>query len=605
MQITELVADGLKRSYACTLAAAELAEPYEARLAEIAKTMSGPGLRPGTMPMTVVKQRFGAAVLGEVLEDVVAHAKRRLVEQYDLRPAVPPSAEIVHFAEGSDLEFRVHLEVLPEIPIPRFSDIVLEQLRAEPTDEAVEQALAARAMRHGALVQVDPRPAALGDILVCDLVGRVPGNLLINGAGIGSATGTPGVVPREWSVHLPEGLHEAITATGVERGLPWFDLAVTGTTRAGGTALMFPGGPQSVTARAGSVMTVMFSARVAKGALPDGATARFGFNLRSKNDFIGPLRAPAALMGADRASMTLPDDPAVAYARPVFELVLPAGATADFTLRVGPARAHAGNEEPPGAVMPGASARDMEIEVGGRGFIRGFADQLEGLAPGDSRDVEIVFPPDYAAAHLAGAHVRFAVTAKALKVRRPHALDDALARLFGAASLDDLRLAVRNALRNDYAALSRRRLKAELLERLSDVARFPVPRGLLDAQRTRSPARGGPPQEPTRDEPAQALTASQRALAERRIRLGLLLTEIGQTCAVAVDPQDMDRAIQQEARRYAGQEEQVLEFFRLNPTAGEGLHRQLLQERVIDFVLDRVTLETRDVTAKELEAMAP
>jgi hypothetical protein len=375
--------------------------------------------------------------------------------------------------------------------------------------------------------------------------------------------------------------------------LPWFSLAVSGLAREGGAALLFPTWQRGVTAAPRQVVTFRIGVRLVAGALPEGAVARIGFNLRSRTDFLGALRVAAALDGRDRATFELPDDPAIAFARPVLEIELPAGARAGFTLRFGQAQVYAGWEEPPGSVLVGGTARDMSVEVGGRAVAPGFADQLVGMTPGESREVEVVFPADHPAAHLVGAHVRFRVTAKQLRRREPHAINDDLARKAGVGSLGELREAIRASLQGEHDRRARQLLRAALLEALSERVHFPVPQSMVDAEyaalwrRTRSDTASAAGSQMLDDgEEDQEL----RTQAERRIRLGLLLMEIGRAHGLEVDAQEMEKAMRREAARFPGQEEQVLAFFRLHPEAVENLRVPLLEESAIDFVLGRAVI---------------
>jgi len=611
MQVTELANDGLKRAYSVTVAAGDIAASRDKRLAEIAKTISMPGFRPGKVPISLVKQRYGAAVLGEVLERSVAEASRKVVDDRGLKPAMQPKIEILNFAEGADLEFRMDLEVLPEVPMPDFSDIELERLKAEPTEEAVEKALAALAERHGTLEEAEPRPAAKGDILVCDFVGRLLENLLKNGAGLGARPGRPGRVPDRWSVDVSAGLAAEVEAIGTEKGLPWFDIRVQGTAAEAGFIRIFPAQPNDVPAKPGAVMTVAMAVRVAAGTLPEGARAEIGFNQRSAGEFLRAVRAPATLSEAgNRATLTLSEDSALAFARPVLEVGIPAGAAVNVTLRIGPAQVFAGAEEPEGRAFAGGSAQDVPIEVGGSGFLPGFTEQLEGLAPGESRDIHLVFPADHGAQELAGKLARFTVQAKARKIRKPHPLDDELAKRLGKENLAALKDAIRASLQREYDALSRLRLKRALLDILAKKVDFPVPEGMVEAefaeiwQRVEADLKAGRLDEDDKGKDEETLKAEYRGIAERRVRLGLLLSEIGRVNNVQVSAEEMARAIRQEAARYPGQEQQVLEFFRKNPQAAESLRAPLFEEKVVDFMLELAKVTERQVTPEELTAAA-
>jgi FKBP-type peptidyl-prolyl cis-trans isomerase (trigger factor) len=591
MQVTELANDGLKRAYSVTLSAGDIASTRDRRLAEIAKTATMPGFRPGKVPLSVVKQRYGAAVLGEVLEQSVTEASRQVVTDRGLKPALQPKIEVVNFAEGADLEFRMDLEVLPEVPMPEFSGIALERLKAEPTEEAVEKALASIAERNGTLEDAEPRAAVAGDVLVCDFTGRLPADLLANGPGLGAVPGRPGSAPQGWSIALPAGVEQEIAAIGTESGLPFFDLALKGEAQAGAVRIGFGG----IAAKAGQAVTLEARATVAAGALPGGAEAAL---------VLGGARQGVSLGAAPlRASLVADaDDPAAAL-----EIALPAGAL-DVTLRIGPARAFTGTEEPEARAFSGGAASDMPIEVGGQGFIPGFTEQMIGLVPGESRDIDVVFPADYGSAELAGKRARFTIAAKALKTRKPRAVDDELAKAVGMEDLGKLKEAIRSSLQREYDSLSRMRLKRALLDALAEKASFPVPEGMVEAefaqiwQRVEADLKAGRLDADDQGKDEATLKAEYRAIAERRIRLGLLLSEIGRANNVQVGQEEMARAVRQEAMRYPGQEQQVLEFFRKNPQAAESLRAPLFEEKVVDFMIELAKVTERQVSPEELTA---
>lgn len=591
MQVTELANDGLKRAYSVTVSAGDIAATRDKRLAEIARTATMPGFRPGKVPLSVVRQRYGAAVLGEVLEQSVTDASRRVVADRGLKPALQPKIEVTNFAEGADLEFRMDLEVLPEVPMPEFSGIELERLKAEPTEEAVQKALASIAERNGTLEEVEPRPAAKGEVLVCDFTGRLPPDLLANGPALGAVPGRPGTAPRGWTITLPAGVAQEIAAIGSERGLPYVDLALSGTAEAG-TIRIAPG---AVAAKPGQAITFEARLRVVAGGLPAGAVTRLVLGAAAAE--VTPGEAPM------RATLTAgAENPEAAI-----EIAVPASAL-DVTLRIGPARAFAGAEEPEGRAFAGGAATDLPIEVGGEGFIPGFTEQMEGLAPGESRDIDVVFPADYGSAELAGKRARFTVAAKALKIRRPRAVDDELAKSVGMEDLDKLREAIRSSLQREYDALSRMRLKRALLDALAEKASFPVPEGMVEAefaqiwQRVEADLKAGRLDADDKGKDEATLKAEYRGIAERRIRLGLMLSEIGRANNIQVGQDEMARAVRQEAMRYPGQEAQVLEFFQKNPQAAESLRAPLFEEKVVDFMIELAKVTERQVSPEELSA---
>ncbi|HWT10298.1 MAG TPA: trigger factor [Roseomonas sp.] len=610
MQVTETLHDGLKRGYVITVPAAQLTALRDARLAEIARGVPVAGYRRGEAPWPVILQRFGAAVLGEVLEQEVAAAVRRLVADRALRPARAPSVDVGSFTEGSDLTIGIALEVMPEVPLPDLAGLRLERLRAEPGPAQLRQALARLAARHGTLVEETPRPAAPGEILVCDAEGGLPADLLVNGVGLGARAGSPGLPPANWSIDLSPGLQGEILATGIEDGLPCLDLRLRGVTTPGAFLRIFPAMPKGLAATPGQVLTLCMRARLLGGTLPEGSSVQLGFNARSADAFLRGQRQPAVLGRAEmRAAIPMIDDPALAFARPVLDIGFRRDLDLDLTLRIGPARVFAGAEEPEALLFNGGSFTGWAIEVGGPGPIPGFSAQFEGLAPGQTRVVEVVLPADQqAAGELANRRARYVVTARALQCRRPLTDADALACAVGLADGAALEAAVMRTLRRDYDARSRQRLKAALLDALAAAVAFPVPDSLVVVefeqvwQRRQAERRAG------RDDPADAgkddaaLRAEYRAIAERRIRLRLLMDELARAHGLQVSEAETAEAIRRDAARYPGQERQVFDFYRGNAQALDALRAPLLEEKVIDFLVARAGVSERLVSPEELGA---
>lgn len=605
MQVTELARDGLRHVFAVTIGGARILALRDERLAEIAGTVAIPGFRRGEAPWSLVVQRYGGAVLGEVIEQQAAGISRRLPEERGLRPALPPHVAVSAFVEGKDLDLRVEFEALPDIAVPDLPRLRLERLRAEPGEAEIARALADLAGRHGTVEAVVPRPAVRGEMLVCDHVGYLPLDLLRNGPGRGAVEGIPGVPPTDWSIDTAEGLQREIVATGVEAGMLFLDVRIRGTTKPGAFVRVFAARPNGLAAKPGEVLTFCARARVVAGALPEGGIARLGFNERSDSGFLRAARNRVELGPQEvRAAFAMGDNPALTHARPLLELDLRPGHALDVTLRLGPARVFPGADEPEPVAFPAGLGHDLEIVVGGDALAPGFAEQLEGLAPGEVREVELVFPPDHPAAEVAGLRVRFTVTAKALKRRRSRPVDDALARQVGHRDLAGLTDAVRGRLRRDYDAASRGRVRRAVLDSLAAAARFPVPEGLVEQElrkiRQRPPAdrRAGR----VEAEDGADGHAEYRGLAERRVRLALLIPAIARVHGLSVSEEELARAMRREAARYPGQEGQVLDFFRRNVEAGEALRAPLLEEKVIDLVIARAEVTERAVTPSELTA---
>ncbi len=278
--------------------------------------------------------------------------------------------------------------------------------------------------------------------------------------------------------------------------------------------------------------------------------------------------------------------------------------------------------------FPGGKADDFHLEVGSGMFIPGFEDQLIGREPGQPFDVNVSFPADYGNKQLAGKPARFAVTVKELKTPAPAQVDDELATQIGFPSLVELREAARQEMEKDFSAVTRARMKRELLDKLSASHDFEVPEGMVElefqgiwsrVEEQRKAAAGGAaaagegeddapapaeaaPAEPDPDagKDDETLKTEYRAIAERRVRLGLLLAEVGRLNNINVAPEEINRAISEEARRYPGQERRVIEFYEKNPQAVASLRAPLFEDKVVDHIVDQAKVSERAVPVEEL-----
>lgn len=264
-----------------------------------------------------------------------------------------------------------------------------------------------------------------------------------------------------------------------------------------------------------------------------------------------------------------------------------------------------------GVPFPNGSGTDAAVELGGDGFIPGFADQLEGMKPGESRTIEVVFPAEYDHADLAGKPATFDVTAKKLSRVVVPALDDAFAQKLAFDDLADLRASVQRRLQGELDSIARMRVKRELLDVLANCATFPAPQGMVDQefdqiwQRMEAERKAGRTDEDDQNKDEATLRAEYRAIAERRVRLGLLLTEIGRANNITVGEDELTRAMRMEASRYPGQEAQMMELFRKYPSAVDQLRGPILEDKVIDFVLERAKVTDQTVTPEELTQEPP
>ncbi len=437
MQVTETLTDGLKRGFTIVVPGAEIEGKRSARLSELGRTVNLPGFRPGRVPPTVIRQRYGQAVQAEVLEESVSEATRQALADRGLRPALQPKVDLVAAAAGaSDLEFNIEVELMPEIALPDFGTLTLTRLKAKPADEAIDKTVAdlARRRRETAPVEED-RGAATGELLTVDYVGRVDGEAFEGGTGTGQT-----------------------------------------------------------------------------------------------------------------------------------------------------------------------------VEVGGEGFIPGFSEGLAGLKPGETRTIEATFPDNFPNAALAGKAAAFEVTARALRRPVDLPIDDAFAEKLGFDSLADLRAAIVSQMQREFDQLSRLRIKRELLDALAGRAEFPIPQGMVQAEfdqiwsRVQQERQAGQGDTEDQGKDEATLQAEYRAIAERRVRLGLLLAEIGRVNGITVAADELTRAMRTEAGRYPGREAQVMEFFRKNPQAAEGLRGPIFEEKAVDFILELAQVTDREVTPEELAA---
>jgi len=436
MQVTQTHAEGLEREYRVTVGADQIDRKVTDRLSEIGKEARIPGFRPGKAPMTILRQRFGQAVLGEVLEKLVEESSQEAMTQEDLRPARQPRIEVESFDQGQDLTYKMSMELLPEIEPVDFATLELERLSVRVPDEEVEKALGHLAAEAGESTPVDPpRPAREGDIVVIDFQGTVDGE-----------------------------------------------------------------------------------------------------------------------------------------------------------------------------AMPGMDAQDHYLELGSNRLIPGFEEQLEGAEAGDSREVRVTFPESYGNEALAGREAVFQVAVKEVREKVPQAVDDELAQKYGAESLDDLREKLRQNIQQHYEQSARQKVKRELLDKLAEQHDFELPPSMLEAefeqiwqQIEQDRAQGRlDPEDADKDE--ATLKQEYRDIAARRVRLGLLLSEVGRRQQIQVSQEELSRAVMDEARRYPGQEQQVFEYYQKSPEALNALRAPVYEDKVVDYILELAAVTTREVTPDELAA---
>jgi trigger factor len=261
-----------------------------------------------------------------------------------------------------------------------------------------------------------------------------------------------------------------------------------------------------------------------------------------------------------------------------------------------------------GEPFQGGTANDVAVIVAGEGFIPGFADQMEGMSPGESRTINVAFPAEYGAKDLAGKDATFDITAKSLAVAKRPEIDEAFAKTLGVESLEDLRKTITTQIEREYAQMTRMKLKRALLDALSARADFTAPETLVEAEfaeiwrqvEQEKAAGRADPEDAAKDD--ETLKTEYRAIADRRVRLGLLVAEIGRANGITVTDQELQRAMFNEAMRYRDQAMQVVEFFKKNPQQLERFRGPIFEDKVVDYLLNSVTLNDVTVTPEELAA---
>jgi len=264
-----------------------------------------------------------------------------------------------------------------------------------------------------------------------------------------------------------------------------------------------------------------------------------------------------------------------------------------------------------GDEFEGGAGEDVEIELGAGRFIEGFEEQLIGVKAGDAREVRVTFPEGYARSDLAGKDAVFDVTVKEVKRPKSVELNDDLAKNFGMDDLAALRDALREQVQNECNQLSRAQVKRQLLDKLHAAYDFPVPQRMVDMeyrniweQIKRDAIMNGEAKEEDiadLEEPeSEEERKDFRDIAERRVRLGLLLSEIGMANKIELSQDDVMRKAVEEARKYPGQEQQVFEFLTQNEQGQAQLRAPLYEEKVVDFIVQMADVDEQEVDLETL-----
>jgi trigger factor len=521
MQVTETSAEGLKREFKITVPANEVEDRISRRLGEIGQSIRIPGFRPGKVPLPLLRKRYGPAVRNEVLESTVQGSSAEAMREHNLRPALPPRVEIVSADEGADLEYKMSVELLPEMPEPDFGDLSIERLVAEVPEEDVERAIERLAESQRKSEPVDGA-AEKGNLVVVDFVGKIG------------------------DVEFPGGKGENVSIElGKGQFIPGFE-------------------DQLIGAKAGEDRSVKVTFPTDYG-VPDLAGKEAVFDVKVKEV---QQRLPAAIddslaeaVGLENLSELRQevrqrmqrDYDSIARQRVKRALLDKLAERYDFPV-------------PPGMV-------DMEFntiwsqyegEKQARNQMAGgqVSGEDKSTAEGPVDAAALIAPEETA---LEGSSERSPASAEA---NRPEGHDNAPAA---------------------HHATSHPGSTAEPLDAAAIIAPEET---ALEGASDSEPA--------VSDEDNEKLKEEYRRIAERRVRLGLLLAEAGRANNITVTQEELNQALAQEARRHPGYERQVIDFYRKSPEAINNLRAPIFEEKVVDFILELAKPAERKVTPQEL-----
>ena len=259
-----------------------------------------------------------------------------------------------------------------------------------------------------------------------------------------------------------------------------------------------------------------------------------------------------------------------------------------------------------GVEFKGGKGDNYPLELGSGSFIPGFEDQLIGVEAGKKVDVKDKFPANYHAKDLADKDAVFAVTVKEVREPKEVEINDELAKSLGAESLAKLRETLESRIKSDYENASRMKLKRQLLDVLDKEYSFEVPESLVDAEykaivnQYEQAKKYNQLDEEEKSKKEADLLKEYKDIAVRRVKLGLLLSEVGQNAKVSIKPEDINAAIMNEAKRYPGQEQAVLDYYLKNKQAVEALKAPIFEEKIIDHIVSLAKLNDKKVSVEEL-----
>ncbi|WP_417768781.1 trigger factor [Stappia sp.] len=440
MQVTETLAEGLKRELKVVIPASELASRLDTYLEDLKDKVKIKGFRPGKVPMAHMKRMYGRQATGEVLNEMLNETTRKVVEERNEKPAMQPEIDLPQddaeaiLGGSADIAFTLSYDILPEFEIIDFKSVEIERPIVEIDDAEVDEQIAQ--------IAANNKPFTTKD-----------------------------------------------------------------------------------------------------GAAEDGD--------RVQMSYLGKLDGEPFEGGADE---------------------------------------------------------NGQLVIGSKQFIPGFEEQLVGLKAGDEKVIEVSFPEDYPAKHLAGKGVTFDIVVKEVQAPGEVAVDDDFAKGLGLEGLDKLKEIIRGQIESQFGAMTRQKVKRQLLDKLDEVYQFDLPERLVQSefdgvwrQVEQDMERSGKSfeDEETTEEEARA---EYRKIAERRVRLGLVLSEVGEKNEVKVTDEEVQRALYEKVRQFPGQEKEVFEFYRSNPTALASLQAPIYEEKVVDYILELAKVTDKTVTKDELMA---
>ena len=257
-----------------------------------------------------------------------------------------------------------------------------------------------------------------------------------------------------------------------------------------------------------------------------------------------------------------------------------------------------------GEAFEGGSAEDYPLVLGSNSFIPGFEDQLIGAKAGEDKIVEVAFPADYGAENLAGKDAVFECKIKAVKEPALAELNDELATKFGAEDLNALKAQVSERLEAEYVGAARAVMKRGLLDQLDTLVNFELPPSLVDAEASQIAHQLWHEDNPDvegHDHPEIETTEEHTSLAMRRVRLGLLLAELGQQAKVEVSDAEINQAVMAQARQYPGQEREFFEFVQNNQQMQQQLRAPIFEDKVVDYMFELAQVEEKEVSKEDLQ----